>query len=144
MLASLVRGFSSAKHAFEVTPAAAAQIKKMLGADNDKKMLRIDLKKIGVEEIQYIFRFDAHAGSNDNVFKKDGAQVVLDDQSLAYFHDSKLDYVEDNLSKTFRVILPSVKEMHFCTCTNPAKLLISNPCSLCSEVLKIEPERIKF
>lgn len=116
MLASVFRGFANKKPAFQITPAAASQIKRLLVGDCENTMLRIGLKAGGCSGFQYDFSFDSHARKGDSLFKENGAQVVLDEKTLFYLRNSKLDFVNDVFSASFKVILPEDTNLHSCSC----------------------------
>lgn len=108
--------FSRFAAAFNLTAAAARQVKHLLEGDFENKMLRIGLKTGGCAGFQYDFDFASKAGKHDHVFEKDGAQVVLDDKALLFLRGATLDYVNDKFSSTFKVILPEKSGLHNCSC----------------------------
>ena len=108
MLSAVSRFFasnSSPVPAFDMTPSAVAQIKKLLKGDCENKMLRIALKAGGCAGMSYDFSLDSAARKGDRVFKRDGAQVVLDEKSLLYLRKSKLDFKQDVFSSSFQIVL---------------------------------------
>ncbi|EAX92774.1 HesB-like domain containing protein [Trichomonas vaginalis G3] len=116
MLSQAFRAFAQKKPAFDMTPSAVAQIKKLLKGDFENKMLRIGLKSGGCAGFQYDFSFDNAARKGDHLFKKDGAQVVLDDKALLYLRNSTLDFTSDRFSSTFKIVLPTESNLHSCSC----------------------------
>ena len=61
MLASFSSFFAKSVPAFDMTPAACKQIKKLLKGDFENNMLRISLKKGGCAGFSYDFSFDSAA-----------------------------------------------------------------------------------
>lgn len=116
MLSQVFRSFATAKPAFDMTPAAVEQIKKLLKGDFENKMLRIGLKSGGCSGFQYDFSFDNAARKGDHLFKKDGAAVVLDEKAMLYLRNSVLDFKADKFSSTFKVIIPTDTGLHSCSC----------------------------
>ena len=119
MLSSISRFFataSSAIPAFDMTPAACTQIKKLLKGDVENKMLRIALKAGGCAGFSYDFSLDSAARKGDKVFQRDGATVVIDEKSLLYLRRSKLDFKTDVFASTFSIILPENSNVHNCHC----------------------------
>ena len=110
------RSFASSPGGFNITSAAAKQVKSLLEGDFENKMLRIGLKTGGCAGFQYDFDFESKARQNDHVFEKDGAQVVLDDHALLFLRGATLDYVTDKFSSTFKVELPASSNLHACSC----------------------------
>ena len=119
MLSRISRLFSSAPAAtpaFDLTPAAVEQIKKLLKGDVENKMLRIQLKAGGCAGYSYNFSLDSAARKGDKVFTRDGASVVIDEKSLFYLRRSKLDFKSDVFSSSFSIVLPENSEVHSCHC----------------------------
>lgn len=116
MLNQVFRYFASKKPAFDITAAAANQIKKLLNGDFENKMLRIGLKSGGCAGFQYDFTFDNAAREGDHLFKKDGAQVVLDQKAMLYLRNSTLDFTSDRFSSTFKIVIPTESNLHSCSC----------------------------
>jgi iron-sulfur cluster insertion protein len=105
-----------ASQAFNITPAAAQQVKRLLEGDFENKMMRIGLKSGGCAGMQYAFDFESKAGKGDHVFEKDGAQVVLNDHALLYIRGGTLDFVTDKFNSNFKVVLPESTSFHSCNC----------------------------
>lgn len=115
MLTSCTRFFTKAQ-AFNLTEAAAKQVKSMLKNDFENRLLRIGLKDGGCAGFQYDFSFDSAPREGDHVFEKDGAKVVMNDKALFYLRNSTLDYESSMFSSSFKVILPTNTEFHSCNC----------------------------
>lgn len=115
MLASCFKRFALGS-AFNLTSAAAKQVKKLLEGDFENRMMRIGLKSGGCAGFTYDFDFESKAKKGDHVFEKDGAQVVLDDRALLFLRGATLDYVTDKFSSTFKVNLPESSGLHNCSC----------------------------
>ena len=114
MLASC--SFARFAAAFNLTSAAAKQVKHLLEGDFENRYLRIGLKSGGCAGFQYDFDFEPKAKKGDHVFEKDGAQVLLDDKALLFLRGATLDFVTDKFSSTFKVILPESSNLHNCAC----------------------------
>lgn len=119
MLTQAFRSFSAAKKPlFNITSAAAREITNRLKADFENKMFRVNLKYGGPAGLIYDFGFDSKAKSDDNVFVKDGAKVVLDNNAMDYLKNSTLDFASDSNSSSFKIVLPTKPNVHWCTCGN--------------------------
>jgi iron-sulfur cluster insertion protein len=114
MIGSVLRRWASSS--FNLTSAAAAQVRKLLEGDFENRMMRVGLASGGCAGFQYAFDFESKARPGDHVFEKDGAQVVLDDRALLYLRGGTLDFTTDRFSSTFRVILPESSDVHNCSC----------------------------
>jgi iron-sulfur cluster assembly accessory protein len=112
MLGQLARRFA----AFNVTTAAAKQVKHLLDGDFENRMLRIGLITGGCSGFQYDFGFEAKARPGDHLFEKDGAKVVLDEKALLFLRGATLDFVSDPFRSSFQVQLPESSELHNCSC----------------------------
>lgn len=116
MLSSFFRNFANKKPAFNISDAAAKQIKELLKTDFENKMLRITLKSGGCAGFQYDFSCDSAARKGDHLFEHNGAQVVLDDKALLYLRGAELDYSSDLFSSYFKVNIPLESDLHSCHC----------------------------
>ncbi len=101
---------------FNLTSAAAAQIKKLLKGDFENRYMRVGLKDGGCAGFQYDFDFEPKPKPKDHVFEKDGASVLLDNKALLFLRNGTLDFVSDRFSSSFRVNLPASSNVHNCSC----------------------------
>ena len=102
--------------AFNVTKAAAEQIKSLLKDDFENRYMRIGLKGGGCSGFQYDFSFISKPSEGDHVFGEKGAQVVLDNHALLYLRNSTLDFIKDPFSSSFTVVLPEDTTLNSCSC----------------------------
>ena len=102
--------------AFNITSAAAKQVKHLLEGDVENTMMRIGLKSGGCAGFLYDFDFESKPKKGDHVFEQDGAKVVLDDKALLFLRGATLDFVSDRFSSTFKVELPAASDLHSCSC----------------------------
>jgi iron-sulfur cluster assembly accessory protein len=114
MLARSFRRFAG--QAFNLTEAAAAQVKQILQGDYENKMMRINLAGGGCAGLRYEFSFESKAEKGDQVFGKDGAQVVLNKHAMVYLNGATLDFVSDRFNCSFKIDLPENAPAHSCRC----------------------------
>jgi iron-sulfur cluster assembly accessory protein len=112
MLARCARRFA----AFNLTDAAAAQVKRLLEGDFENRMLRVGLATGGCSGFQYDFGFEAKPKPGDQLFEKNGAKVVLDQKALLFLRGATLDFVSDPFRSSFQVNLPEASTLHNCSC----------------------------
>lgn len=108
----------AANTGFNISPAAAVQVKKLLEGDCENRMMRVGLKSGGCAGFKYDFDFESRPKDGDHVFLQDGASVVLDNRAMLYLRGGTLDYVSTKFSSSFKVRLPESTELHNCGCGN--------------------------
>jgi iron-sulfur cluster assembly accessory protein len=92
---------------FALTERAARRILKILDTEPSGAMLRISVSGGGCSGFQYGFSVDRARQSDDLSIEKDGAVVVIDSVSLPFVAGSTLDFVDDLMGQSFRVINPN-------------------------------------
>jgi len=109
-----VRMFSGAvaTKQLEITANCVNRIHQLQSQRNKNIALRVTVDGGGCSGFQYGFEIedlrsspskDSLPNEEDNLFEKDGAFVIVDDISLAYITGSKIDYIEELISSSFRV-----------------------------------------
>lgn len=88
------------------------RMKAILGRD---EYLRVAVDGGGCSGFQYTFQMDAKIEPDDCVIERDGARVVIDRASLQYLKGSTIDYNEELIRSSFRV-LNNPKAEHGCSC----------------------------
>lgn len=100
-------------HALEITPQCVNRIKQLKQQREKNVALRVTVDGGGCSGFQYAFEIEewesppeekSLENENDVLFEKDGASVIVDNLSLAYIAGSKVDYIEELISSSFRVI----------------------------------------
>lgn len=93
----------------ELTDRAAARIRKVLAGEPAGTRLRVSVNGGGCSGFQYVFDMDATRNADDIVVEKDGAAVVVDEMSLSYMSGSVIDFVDDLIGQSFRIVNPHAK-----------------------------------
>lgn len=102
---------------FTLTDAATRRIYTLASAEGRPVRFRITVKGGGCSGFQYEFTLDDSAPApDDNVIEKNGAEVVIDETSLAIIAGSTLDYTEDLAQAGFIVKNPNATAK--CGCGN--------------------------
>jgi iron-sulfur cluster insertion protein len=78
--------------------------------------LRIAVSGGGCSGFQYGFSFDDTRLDGDQVFERDGVQVVVDDTSLDLLNGAEIDFVEDMMGASFQIRNPNAASA--CGCGN--------------------------
>lgn len=101
--------------AFSLTPAAAARIK-ALAAQQNAAGLRVSVLGGGCSGFQYEFELVSHANPEDLNVERDGAQVLIDPDSLDLLLGGELDFVDDLSGSYFKISNPNATSR--CGCGN--------------------------
>ena len=101
------------KQAVSLTPAAAAQIARLM-AKQGSQGLRIGIKKGGCAGMEYTMDYVSEVNPMDEVVEQDGARVIIDPQAVLYLLGTEMDYKTDKLSATFVFNNPNQKSACGC------------------------------
>ncbi len=99
-----------------ITSNAAAQIQAMLKDRPDATQgagLRLHVEKGGCSGMQYAISFDARQ-AEDHVFGGNGAEVLVDSESLPFVDGATIDYAEGLTSAGFKILNPNAKRSCGC------------------------------
>jgi iron-sulfur cluster assembly accessory protein len=91
-----------------VTEAALARVAKILANDGVHDALRISVEGGGCSGFSY--KYDLVSGGrepDDLVFEGGGGRVIVDALSLQYMAGSKIDFVDDLMGQSFKIINPN-------------------------------------
>ncbi len=78
--------------------------------------LRLAVSGGGCSGFQYGFSFDDNRQADDQVFERDGVQLVIDAVSLELVKGAEIDFVEDMMGAAFQVKNPNAASS--CGCGN--------------------------
>ncbi|CAB3411252.1 unnamed protein product [Caenorhabditis bovis] len=82
----------------------------------DSERLRIEVDGGGCSGFEYKIRLDSKINDDDLIWTcKNGAQIVVDEISLEYIKGATIDFVEDLMKSSFRVVNNPVAEKG-CSC----------------------------
>lgn len=96
-----------------LTSTAVAQIKHLIHS-NGGIGLRVGVKPSGCSGYSYVLDMAQSLQDGDEVFERDGAQVVIDSQALAMLDGTEVDYVNEGLNRLFKFNNPNVKDACGC------------------------------
>jgi len=108
-----------------ITQKAVQQIARLieLEAAHVPLWLRISVSGGGCSGFQYHFSLDDAKTPDDEVFKQEGIEVVIDSASLSLLSNAVVDYVEDLTSSHFVIKNPNATAS--CGCGNSFSVEVS-------------------
>ena len=92
-----------------VTERAARRIAEILKGEPAGTMLRVSVEGGGCSGFQYKFDMDREKAVDDVVIERHAATVLIDPVSLEYMAGSEIDFVDDLIGASFKVVNPNVK-----------------------------------
>lgn len=101
------------KQAVTMTPAAAAQIGKLM-AKGGHSGLRIGVKKGGCAGMEYTMDYVSEADPHDEVVEQDGARVLIAPMAQMFLFGTEIDYQVSLLESGFQFNNPNVSEACGC------------------------------
>jgi iron-sulfur cluster assembly accessory protein len=90
-----------------MTERAARRIGEILRGEPAGTMLRVSVEGGGCSGFQYKFDIDRAKADDDLVLTRDGASVLIDPLSLGYMQGAEIDFVDDLIGASFRVVNPN-------------------------------------
>lgn len=101
------------KQAVSMTPAAVRQIGILMARD-DRKGLRIGVKKGGCAGMEYTMEFADEIDPLDEVVEQDGARVMIAPMAQMFLFGTEIDYETSLLESGFRFRNPNVEDACGC------------------------------
>jgi iron-sulfur cluster assembly accessory protein len=90
-----------------VSDRAAQRINEIVAGEPHKPLLRVSVEGGGCSGFQYKFDLVETSEAEDLIVERAGARVLIDQVSLAYMAGSEIDFVDDLIGSSFRVINPN-------------------------------------
>jgi iron-sulfur cluster assembly accessory protein len=90
-----------------VSERAAQRIAAIVAGAPDKPLLRVSVEGGGCSGFQYKFDLVGASEVDDLIIERAGARVLIDQVSLAYLAGSEIDFVDDLIGSSFKVINPN-------------------------------------
>ena len=96
-----------------ITPAAQAQIARLMSKDGSKG-LRIGVKKGGCAGMEYTMEYVADINPHDEVIEANGARVMIAPMAQMFLFGTEIDYASGLLESGFRFKNPNVVDACGC------------------------------
>jgi len=93
--------------AVTISERAARRIGEILTKEGEGAMLRISVEGGGCSGFQYKFDVEHAKAEDDVVVERDRAVVLIDPASVPFLAGSEVDFVDDLIGASFRVINPN-------------------------------------
>jgi iron-sulfur cluster assembly accessory protein len=93
--------------AVTISERAARRIGEILKAEGNDAMLRISVEGGGCSGFQYKFDIERSKADDDLVIARDHAVVLVDSASVPFLAGSEVDFVDDLIGASFRVVNPN-------------------------------------
>jgi iron-sulfur cluster assembly accessory protein len=90
-----------------VSNRAALRISEIARGQPDAPVLRISVEGGGCSGFQYKFALVRSGEQDDFVIDRDGARVVIDPVSLEFLSGSEVDFVDELMGASFKIINPN-------------------------------------
>ena len=90
-----------------LSASAAARVNKVLAREPAGSALRVAVDGGGCSGFQYSFTIASAPEAGDLIVERDGAIVLVDQVSLDYLRGSEIDFVDDLIGQSFKVINPN-------------------------------------
>jgi iron-sulfur cluster assembly accessory protein len=90
-----------------VTEAAASRITKIAAGEAGVVGLRVTVEGGGCSGFSYKFDLAHEIASDDIVFERDGAKVLIDELSLVYMGGSEIDFADNLMGQAFHINNPN-------------------------------------
>jgi iron-sulfur cluster assembly accessory protein len=79
-------------------------VKRLKELGKSDQFLRISVDSGGCSGLEYKFLLDAEVAQEDKIIEREGCQILVDNESLAFIQGSTIDYYEELIRQGFRVI----------------------------------------
>lgn len=93
-----------------LTKAAAERIKRHLSEREASAVLRFGVRKSGCSGLAYLLEYADEAPPEQTEFVSEGVRVLVDPAHLRYVDGTRIDYVAEGLSHSFRFDNPNVED----------------------------------
>jgi iron-sulfur cluster assembly accessory protein len=90
-----------------VTDRAAERIAQIVSNESENNMLRVSVEGGGCSGFEYRFDLVPNAEPEDILIERAGAKVLVNSLSLSYLAGSEIDYIDDQMTASFKIRNPN-------------------------------------
>ena len=94
-------------HTVTLTERAAERIAEIVSGEPAQAMLRVSVEGGGCSGFQYKFDVEHSRTEDDLVIARESAVVLVDPASVPFLAGSEVDFVDDLIGASFRVVNPN-------------------------------------
>jgi iron-sulfur cluster assembly protein len=92
-----------------MTKAASERVKSFLANRGKGLGLRLGIKTTGCSGLAYVLEFVDDLNADDEVFRVDDVNVIIDAKSLVYLDGLEVDFIKEGLNEGFKFVNPNAK-----------------------------------
>ncbi|MGB5083676.1 MAG: iron-sulfur cluster assembly accessory protein [Methylocystis silviterrae] len=90
-----------------LTDQAARRIHAILANESPGAVFRVSVEGGGCSGFQYHFAVESAPGAEDALLEHAGARVAIDPASIGFLAGARIDFVDDLMGQSFRVVNPN-------------------------------------
>lgn len=95
--------------AVTMTTAAADRVRSFLTNRGKGLGLRLGIKTTGCSGLAYVLEFVDELNEDDELYKIDDVNIIIDGKSLVHLQGVELDFVKEGLNEGFKFTNPNAK-----------------------------------
>ena len=97
-----------------IPPTVTDRAFEKISSSCESKTLRVAVKGGGCSGFQYVFKIVEKVNEDDQVFEKDDCRVIIDKKSLQFLEGAEIDYNEELIGSSFKIINPNASSSCGC------------------------------
>ena len=97
-----------------IPPTVTDRAFEKISSSCESKTLRVAVKGGGCSGFQYVFKIVEKVNEDDQVFEKDDCRVIIDKNSLQFLEGAEIDYNEELIGSSFKIINPNASSSCGC------------------------------